>query len=124
MFFNKSKEDPRDAITVSSVLRILHQDAAMSPNDMIYTLPAPPGPPVRSAPVLTATTVWAPPTAGELQSYTPARSSDRQSFFGARYTFYTENYSTKNTYMTHDSLIRTIILQLKLHSEPGLKTLS
>lgn len=61
-------------LSVFSTLRILHQDVAMSPKDMICTLSAPPRPPVHSAPVLTATIVWAPPTAGELQTYRQARS--------------------------------------------------
>lgn len=67
--------------SVSSFLRILHQDAAMSPEGMTCTPSAPPGPPVRSTPVLTATAVWAPPTAGELQSYSPARSLVFNLFF-------------------------------------------
>lgn len=86
----------------------------MYPKDMTCTLPAPPGPPVRSAPVLTATTVRASPTAGELRSYGPARSLSRSI-----------SQPTKH-FQTHDSLIRTIIpnVLVSFYYEPGLKTLS
>lgn len=65
--------------SVSCALRILHQDAAMSPGGTTCTPSAPPWPPVHSAPVRTATTVWAPPTAGE--SYSPDRSLLVNPFF-------------------------------------------
>lgn len=66
---------------ISSVLRILHQDAAISLRGITCTPSAPPGPPVRSTSVLVATTVWAPPTAGELQSYSPGRPQFYNLFF-------------------------------------------
>lgn len=101
--------------SVSSVLRLLHQDAAMSPEGMTCTPAAPPGLPVHSTPVLMATKVWAPATAGELQSFSTARSQSFNLFLKPVAFFFLHwNWfpPTKNTLMTHYSRIKTIMFVL------------
>lgn len=51
---------------LSSVLRLLRLDGAISTRGRTYTPCAPPGPPAPPAAALTASEAWARPTAGEL----------------------------------------------------------